>query len=141
MTCFCEAQPMGFRVMPLVRTCCFFMNREHLCLKHLPQFSIDLLKMCHTWTLWSVDVVQNIICVSPNQRFQSYAPFWNSYISIINREKLCLKPLPPFSSHPNETCYMRSLWKVDVHHILFEAWHMASKVTPLFSKFKHIHNR
>jgi len=62
-------------------------------------------------------------------------------LQIHNRERLCLKPLPQFSSHPNETCYIISLQRVDVHHIL--VWGLTQRFQSYapFLKFKHIHNR
>ena len=47
------------------------------------------------------------------QGFNKYAPFQSSYLSI--RECLCLKLLPQFLSHSNETCCAWYLWRVDVH--------------------------
>ena len=48
--------------------------------------------------------------------FQSYAPFWSSYLSI--KEKGCVSNFfHNFQVIP--TCYIRTLWRVDVHHILF----------------------
>ena len=72
--------------------------------------------MCHTWTLWSVDM-QDLICVRPDQRVLESWTFVK-FLQIHKRERLCLKPLPQFSSHPNETCYIKSIWRVDVHHVL-----------------------
>ena len=62
--------------------------------------------------------MHDIICLRPDQRVsESWTPFLK-ILQIHNRERLCLKPLSQFSSHPNETCYIKSLWKVDFHHIL-----------------------
>ena len=53
----------------------------------------------------------------PDQRVsESWTPFLK-ILQIHKRERLCLKPLSQFSSHPNETCYIESLWKVNFHHI------------------------
>ena len=48
---------------------------------------------------------------------------------------MCIKPLSQFSSHPNETFYIKSLWRVEVHNIL-----VMGSICP-FLKFKHFHNR
>ena len=56
-------------------------------------------------------------CVRSNQRVSESWTFLK-LLQIHNRERLCLKPLPQFSSHPNETCYIKSIWRVDVHHVL-----------------------
>ena len=95
--------------------------------------------MGHTWTLWSVDV-HEIICVRSDERISESWTFLK-LLQIHNRERLCLKPLPQFSSHPNETCYIKSLRRVDVHHIL--VWGLTQRFQSYapFLKFKHIHNR
>ena len=88
--------------------------------------------MCHTWTLWSVDV-HNITCVRPDQRVsQSWTLF--KFLQIHNRERLCLKPLPQFSSHPDETCYMYLIHMKSqcLLHTVCEAWHRGTKVCPFF---------
>ena len=57
------------------------------------------------------------------------------------RESLWLKLLPQFSSHPNETCYIKSLWRVDVHHILVWGLTYGFQSYAPFFKLKHFHNR
>ena len=57
-------------------------------------------------------------CLRPDQRVSESWTFLK-FLQIHNRERLCLKPLPQFSSHPNETCYIRSPWRVNVYYILF----------------------
>ena len=93
--------------------------------------------MCHTWTLWSVDM-QDIICVRPDQRVLESWTFVK-FLQIHNRERLCLKPLPQFSSNPNETCYIKSLWRCSSYTFLRpDIW--VPKLCP-FLKFQHFHNR
>ena len=61
--------------------------------------------------------MHDIFCLRPDQRVSESWTFLK-LLQIHNRERLCLKPLPQFSSHPNETCYIKSIWRVDVHHVL-----------------------
>ena len=49
------------------------------------------------------------------QGFNKYAPFLKILITYPYIECFCLKLLPQFSSHSNETCCAWSLWTVDVH--------------------------
>ena len=84
--------------------------------------------------------MHDIICVRSDQRVLESWTFLK-FLHIDNREGLCLKPLPPFSSHLNETCYNKFLCRADVHHIL--VWgltYRVSKVMPLFWN-SNMHNR
>ena len=79
MTYFCK--PMVSELCSVFELDIFPVSpyRERLCLKLLPQFSIDLISMCHTCTLRSVDV-HNIIWVRHDQRVSELCPFWISFL-------------------------------------------------------------
>ena len=79
----------------------------------LRDYSSHLNEPCYIWSLWRVDI-HDMFVVKLGPVVLALCSFFDIFV-YPSRESLCLKLLPQFSSHLNETCYAWSLFSVDVH--------------------------